>query len=163
MNFKRMYGIKAPPKPKPMNKKQQPIIIIEDDQDDCDLISNAFHDIGVSNEIKFFPNGLEALHYLQVTSERPYLILSDVNMPLMNGFDLKQQIVNNPELKKKAIPFVFFSTSARQSEVGKAYDMMAQGYFLKSHNYNALKMQIKTIIDYWSLCKHPNSNYRSHD
>jgi CheY-like chemotaxis protein len=136
---------------------KNPIVIIEDDQDDCDLLVHAFEDLGIKNELKFFQNGLEALAYLKATDDRAFLILSDVNMPLMNGMDLKKTIYKDERLRKQTIPFVFFSTSSRPKEILQAYEMMVQGYFIKSNDFENLKALLKVIIDYWKVCRHPNS------
>ena len=141
--------------PKANSMTKNPIIIIEDDQDDCELIVHAFKDLNVENEVKFFHNGLDALNYLKTTTDKVFLILSDVNMPLMNGMDLKRTIFADEQLRKQTIPFVFFSTSSRTKEIAQAYEMMVQGYFIKSHDYDNLKTLLKVILDYWRHCKHP--------
>ena len=138
-------------------KTNHPILIIEDDEDDCELIQSALDDIGIQNEQKCFRNGQEALNYLQNTSEKTFLILSDVNMPVLNGFELKRIINENDKLRTQSIPFVFLSTSDTKSEVNKAYDMLVQGYFKKPHTYGDIKDLLKMVTHYWGTARHPNS------
>ena len=88
--------------------KQGPILIIEDDQDDQYLLEEVFSALNIKNELKFFENGHFALEYLQTTKDKPFIILSDVNLPGMSGPDLKRSINENDRLRRKSIPFVFF-------------------------------------------------------
>lgn len=138
-------------------KTNHPILIIEDDADDCEFIQSALDEIGVLNEQKCFKNGKEALNYLQNTTENTFLILSDVNMPVLNGFELKQKINSSDKLRTQSIPFIFLSTSDTKSEVAKAYDLLVQGYFKKPHNYEDIKTLLKMVTNYWEVAKHPNT------
>ena len=135
--------------------KQGPILIIEDDQDDQYLLEEVFSALNIKNELKFFENGHFALEYLQTTKDKPFIILSDVNLPGMSGPDLKRSINENDRLRRKSIPFVFLTTSADPQAVEKAYDLLVQGYFQKANKISELKNMVKMIIDYWMNCKSP--------
>jgi len=134
-----------------------PIISIEDDADDQYLLQSVLEEMQISNKLYFFNNGLDALNYLQETKEQPFLILCDINMPVMNGLELRQTIDNNEYLKKKAIPFVFLSTSGSANLVEVAYESTIQGYYKKASGFDAFKNQIALIIEYWKACLHPNN------
>ncbi|CCH00073.1 response regulator receiver protein [Fibrella aestuarina BUZ 2] len=134
-----------------------PILIIEDDEDDQYMINLSLERLNVSNPRLFFSNGQEALTYLEVTTELPFLILCDVNMPLMNGLELRQCITDNETLKRKSIPFVFFTTASNPELVRAAYDETVQGFFKKSTTFGSLQEQIGLIIAYWQNCLHPNN------
>ncbi|MEZ0611297.1 response regulator [Fibrella sp. WM1] len=134
-----------------------PILIIEDDEDDQYMINLALERLKVPNQRIFFPNGQEALTYLEVTTELPFLILCDVNMPLMNGLELRQCITDNETLKRKSIPFVFLTTASNPELVRAAYDETVQGFFKKATTYDSLQEQIRLIIAYWQSCLHPNN------
>src|SRR5690606_8567890 len=99
----------------------------------------------------------KALEYLKTTSERPFIILCDVNMPIMNGLELKSQINMDDELKKKQIPFVFFSTSAMSSIVKDAFDMGVQGFFIKAQSLEEMENTLRVIFQYWEKCEHLNA------
>jgi CheY-like chemotaxis protein len=138
--------------------KSGPIIIIEDDRDDQEIIEDVFKELGTINKRLFFANPLEAFTYLKTTTEQPFIILCDVNLPLQNGLEFKQQIEADIELKLKCIPFIFFTTSADKIIVGKAYqDMTVQGFFQKENTLGGLKNSLSLIIDYWTVCRHPHS------
>jgi CheY-like chemotaxis protein len=135
------------------------IILLEDDEEDQELFREVLVEIGYSNPIKCFANGEEAFDFLKTTDEQPFLILSDVNLPRMNGIEFKRKVDNDSELRARAIPFVFFSTSIDKNAVDEAYhNLTVQGFFQKPHNFRELKSTIKLIIDYWKICRHPNSS-----
>lgn len=133
-----------------------PIIAIEDDADDQFLLKTAISELNISNNIVFFENGLQALNYLETTQDQPFLILCDINMPVMNGLELRENIDRNDYLKKKSIPFVFLSTADNPQIVDAAYDSKIQGFYKKLSNFNEYQKQIRIIIDYWKYCLHPN-------
>ena len=135
-----------------------PIILIDDDQEDEELIREVLHQLGVKNTLIHFTDCTIAFDFLKNTSENPFIIISDINLPKQNGIEFKRQIDSDPELRSKSIPFVFFSTSTDKISVNTVYkEMTVQGFFKKTNSIGELKTVIKTIIDYWTLCKHPNS------
>jgi len=114
-------------------------------------------DLNIENELRSFENGHQALDYLLVTVEKPLIIICDINMPLMNGIELRDTIDDNPYLKKKAIPFIFLSTSSNRSLIEQAYGSTIQGFYKKEHNYETFRTHINLIINYWKECLHPNN------
>lgn len=140
-----------------MKSKSGPLIIIEDDLDDQEIIKEILQSMGISNTLLLFSDGTEALTYLQTTTEQPFLIICDVNLPKMNGLEFRIEINNDERLRKKSIPFVFFSTNASRDTVVRAYDLTVQGFFTKSATLRELQDTLAMIINYWSYCKHPNN------
>ena len=137
--------------------KNGPIIIIEDDADDKKLLEDVLRELKIHNSITWFDNCHRALQYLRETPVQPFIIFSDVYMPGFTGIELKRQIDADPELRKKSIPFVFLTTTITQETVDEAYsDMTVQGFFAKEYSYEKLKETLKIIVDYWSVCQHPN-------
>lgn len=134
-----------------------PIIIVDDDPDDQFLIQRILERLGVLSPVLFFDNGKDALFYLSNTVEETFLIMSDINMPIMNGLELRERINRNESLRRKSIPFVFFSTAARPVDVNAAYDMTVQGFFVKDVNLESMEESLEIILRYWTRCKHPNS------
>src|SRR5688572_4400995 len=94
-----------------MMRTQGPLVLVEDDSDDQEIIVSILKNLGLQNDVKLFHNGEEALNYLYEAIEEPFLILSDINMPIMDGIAFKKTIDNNDFLKKRCIPFIFLSTS----------------------------------------------------
>ena len=133
-----------------------PIIIIEDDLDDRELLEMIFTRLNYPNEVLFFDDGLKALEYLEGNSEKPFLILSDINLPKITGPELKEKIKNNSDLHMKCIPYLFFTTSAGQRDVIDAYSKSVQGFFIKPSTLAELEKTISTIVEYWKICSSPN-------
>ena len=137
--------------------KYGPVIIIEDDYDDQFLLDIAFKKLGYANEVLYFFDGQQALDYLQDTTVTPFLILSDINMPRLDGFALRDKIQMDANLQRRCIPYLFFSTAVSQDMVVNAYSLSAQGFFIKPNTLPELETTISVIMEYWIRCASPNS------
>lgn len=138
-----------------MNKKGA-IIVIEDDLDDQDFFDVVFKELNYENKILFFSDGQEALDHLRESEEEPFIVFSDINMPKLNGIELRNQIFENESIRLKTIPYLFFTTSAAQQDVVNAYSKSIQGFFVKPTDFQELKSTVKTIVEYWQKCVSPN-------
>ncbi|MBC7486161.1 MAG: response regulator [Cytophagaceae bacterium] len=136
--------------------KNGPVVVIEDDQDDQEMLAEIFKRLNYKNEIVFFVDGHAALEYLNKTDVIPFLILSDINMPKINGFELRDKVHTNLLLHVKCIPYLFFTTSATKESVTDAYAMSVQGFFVKPNSFEKLEHTIKKIMEYWKECIAPN-------
>ena len=132
-----------------------PIIIIEDDVDDQELMNEIFRELQIPNLLRFFDSSLQAFEYLLTTIERPFLILSDINLPAMTGLELCKKISETESLKMKSIPFIFLTTTSDNRVIAEAYDMFVQGFFVKPGSIKELKGTIRMIVDYWKVCMRP--------
>jgi CheY-like chemotaxis protein len=133
------------------------ILLVEDNADDELFFKEALQELKIDYPIIVAKNGEEALDIIKTTKEDFLAILSDMNMPKMNGLELKREIETTPPLKMKAIPFIFFSTAASQKEVIEAYDLGVQGYFNKPNSFEELVENLDIIIRYWKRCRHPKN------
>ena len=136
--------------------KNGPVIIIEDDADDQDFLTEIFHKLNYQNKILFFFDGQEALDHISATDELPFLILSDINMPKLNGFELREKLKTDANLSNKCIPYLFFSTASNQKSVIDAYSQSVQGFFVKQSSMIELEKTISAIMEYWRRCAAPN-------
>ena len=136
-----------------------PIIVIDDDIDDQEIMQHAIRELGIKNEIIYFSLCTDALDYLTNHTDEinPFIILSDINLPKMNGIELKKKIDENERLRRKSIPFIFLSTAYDKKILEQAYEHRVQGYFLKGSTMAALKETLSIIFRYWSMSKHPNA------
>jgi CheY-like chemotaxis protein len=137
------------------------IILIEDDVDDRefinDLIAQVLNENNYTNKVVTISNSLKVVDYLRETPESPFLIISDINMPGINGFSLRQQIFEDEQLNDKCIPYVFLTTSGDNVEFMKrAYGLSIQGYFTKPGDYMEFKVLLSDIIRYWKVAKIAN-------
>jgi CheY-like chemotaxis protein len=133
-----------------------PIILIDDDDDDLMILKTVLKKEGITNKLKIFTNGLDAFSFLKSMTEKAFLILCDINMPKMSGLELRDAINEDSVLKEKSIPFVFFTTSAAEHSVQHAYKTSVQGFFEKGVTFEEVGRQLRTIVEYWKMCKHPN-------
>jgi CheY-like chemotaxis protein len=127
-----------------------PIYIVDDDKDDEDLIREAFNELGITNELRFFSTAEGVLYELNNNENTPFVIISDINLPRMDGFQLREKVLEGTGIRDKSIPFIFWSTSASDAQIRRAYDLSAHGFFLKGTTYKELKERIHEMIKYWS-------------
>ena len=139
--------------------KSGPIIIIEDDEDDQLLFELVLKKLGYPNQVIYFSDGEAALAYLNQMKNVPFLILSDINMPKLDGFALRDKIHTDSQLSIKCILYLFFSTVLDQRIVIDAYSLAVQGFFVKQTSLKELEETLSIIIQYWKRCAAPN-NFR---
>lgn len=138
--------------------KNGPILLIEDDRDDFEIIVDVLKELRISNKLEWFSNTRDAFNYIMNLQVRLFLILCDINLPGENGIEFKRRLDSEEDLRHKSVPFVFYSTSAEQSLVNEAFSKYSiQGFFKKLNNYHDIKNLFQIILNYWSLSKHPTS------
>ena len=135
--------------------KQGPIIVIEDDIEDQEILTHVFKNLDYPNEVIFFSDGQDALDFLVASKEKPFLILSDINMPKLSGFQLRDKIHTNEKLTLKCIPYLFFTTASTPQTVIDAYSKSVQGFFVKPGSMERLEKTMKKIVEYWQECEAP--------
>jgi len=136
--------------------KKGPIIVIEDDVDDQDVLKEIFYKLNYQNKVLFFSDGEAALAHITACEEPPFLILSDINLPKLDGFALREKLKTDAKLSNKCIPYLFFSTASNQKSVINAYSQSVQGFFLKPNTIPEFEKTISLIIEYWRRCAAPN-------
>ena len=136
----------------------KPIIIIDDDNDDLEIIQQALAELRVENEIIVFNDGFAFLDYIRTTEKKSFFILCDINMNKIGGLELKKLILDDERLRLKCVPFLFLSTSGASPAIEKAYSYNVQGYFIKPANFEKLRDMLHSIIKYWGYSEHPNKN-----
>ncbi len=134
-----------------------PVIIIEDDIDDQDMLTEVFRKLKYPNELLFFTDGQEALKFISARNVVPFLILSDINLPKLTGFELREKLKTDANLSLRCIPYLFFSTALNQKAVIDAYSLSVQGFFVKQTTMAELEKTIMVIMEYWKRCAAPNS------
>ncbi|HMJ47770.1 MAG TPA: response regulator [Ferruginibacter sp.] len=135
--------------------KDGAIIIVEDDPDDKDIITQILSDIGISNETISFSNGEEAYSHLTKDVSEPFLIISDINMPKMNGIELKHKIQIESGTKFLSVPFILMSTAEPTDNNIKKATKSVQEYFKKPNNLADYKKELEGIIGFWTSPSQP--------
>lgn len=130
-------------------KMHRDILIIEDDEDDRDILKEIFRDLGYKNNLVFFADSTQVLDYLRRPEIQPFIIISDINMPKLGGFELRNIIMNEEILMDKDIPYIFISNAQDENSIKQANKLSIQGYIHKGDDYNKYKDTIKKLVDYW--------------
>jgi CheY-like chemotaxis protein len=133
-----------------------PIVFIDDDEDDQVLFEPILNELAPASQVLFFQDPEQAITYLRMTQQRPFLIIAEVGMQRMNGIELRQEIERDPVLRKRAIPFIFFTHPIYRQQVEEAYELTIQGFFEKKESMTEARAQLAAIVTYWSSCLHPN-------
>ncbi|MCH2156924.1 MAG: response regulator [Opitutales bacterium] len=137
------------------------IALIDDSEDDILMMREA---VALSAPLKItevFHNGMEALEKLILNSrpaQLPDLILLDINMPRINGFDVIRKLKNDARLR--IVPTILLTTSNREEDVLKAYALGASSYIQKPFEFDELVNSTRCVASYWSAMLLPNHNLR---
>jgi len=137
-----------------MNKMGS-IVIIDDDIDDREILQEIFKELNLPNEIRFFTSAQHALEFLAQPQANPFLIISDLHLQELDGFQLQEKIMNTPEIIQKCIPLVFVTTGTTKENLSRAYRISTQGIFFKPPQYDRWKYLLKGIYDYWQQASTP--------
>jgi CheY-like chemotaxis protein len=133
----------------------KPILLAEDDNADSMMTQRALNDLEVTNKLIHKVDGEDALEYLRDPSkEKPSVILLDLNMPRMDGFEFMEIIKVNEDLK--SIPVVVLSTSDMEEDINRSFKLGACGYIVKPVDYKRFVEVMKTVDMYWTLSRLPD-------
>ncbi|ODT86208.1 MAG: two-component system response regulator [Nitrosomonadales bacterium SCN 54-20] len=137
-----------------MKVTNKPILLVEDDRVDTMTVTRALKELQVKNTLVHVENGEEALDYLQdPTSNKPCIMLLDLNMPIMNGIELLKVVKNDQQLKR--IPVVVLTTSEEQQDKVNSFDLGIAGYMTKPVDYQQFIGIMRAIDAYWTMSEMP--------
>lgn len=124
----------------------RPIVLIDDDVDDIDMLVEAYKALPYKNELLTFHDSSEAYHYLTKNTVVPCLIISDMLMPKLTGLELYEKLRAFTGFKEYYIPFVFFSGAPVPPPTMGDNDLIMHYYFEKQCDFGELKKLLDTII-----------------
>ena len=136
------------------------ILLVEDNPGDVRLTRESLYDARIHNNMIVASDGLEAMACLRREGEygdatRPDLILLDLNLPRMNGFEVLNAIKEDPHLKR--IPVVVLTTSQAEQDIIQSYNLYANAYVTKPVDLEQFVKVLKSIEDFWlEIVKLPN-------
>lgn len=137
-----------------MKINNRPILLIEDDDVDVMTIKRALKEIAVPNPVVRRENGEQALAYLaDPASERPCIILLDLNMPIMNGIEFLQQAKQDERIR--SIPVIVLTTSEEQQDKVSSFSLGVAGYMAKPVEYRLFVAMMRSIDLYWTVSEMP--------
>jgi CheY-like chemotaxis protein len=135
-------------------KKSRPvnILLIEDNPGDVRLAQEAFKEGNINVQLDVVMDGLEAIHFLHKDapyqdSNRPDLILLDLNLPKKDGREVLGEIKEDPALR--SIPVVVLTTSNAEQDIKHSYDLHVNCYINKPVDFDRFFEIIKQIEEFW--------------
>lgn len=139
----------------------QMILLIEDNQTDIGLARRAFEKCNIHNELIVMEDGQDALDFLfgnnsragAVDGELPRLILLDLKMPRIGGFDVLRRI--RGDVRTSRIPVVILTSSGEEEDVAAAFDLGANSYIRKPVDFKKFSEAIQNISFYWLHLNEP--------
>ncbi len=138
-----------------------PILLVEDDPDDEELILLAFKDHNVTNDIVVARDGAEALEYLFATGQYagrdpaklPALVLLDLKLPKLNGLEVLKRMRRNSWTK--IIPVVALTSSNEEQDILASYQLGTNSFVRKPIDFHEFQKAVKKIGIYWLLVNQP--------
>jgi CheY-like chemotaxis protein len=128
------------------------ILLVEDDEVDQKALRWAFDKLKIANPLVIAGDGVEAWEMLP-TLARPYLIITDLNMPRMNGIELLKKIRSSPEYRDSIV--FALTTSNDEADKIAAYNLNVAGYMLKTDMGTSFQRAISLIDNYWKVVEFP--------
>lgn len=131
------------------------ILLVEDDKMDIELTLDAFQEVRFKNSIQVAKDGQQALDYLfgredyadRTQYPLPHLVLLDLKMPGVDGFEVLRQVKAVPILKR--IPVIILTSSKEEGDRALTYDIGANSYLVKPVSFDGFLEIIKHIEGYW--------------
>lgn len=133
-----------------MAAKPVRLLLVEDNPADVFLMETALELSALPVQMDVARDGVEALDYLEgMGAGLPYpdLMLLDLNMPRMNGFEVLEAVRGNPALRH--LPVVVFTTSAAPEDVKRAYALQANSYVSKPATLDEFLHLMTLLGAYW--------------
>ena len=121
------------------------IVIAEDDEDDRFIIENAFRRDPQFATVDLVRNGRELLEYLRKKNSRPDVILTDINMPVMDGLQALEEIRSDQELR--SIPAFVYSTTVNPAYQLKCLELGTRGYLTKPNSLQDFNLIPGKIVE----------------
>jgi chemotaxis family two-component system response regulator Rcp1 len=128
------------------------VLLVEDSNGDVRLTQEAFRDANRSIDLQVAADGVEAMAFLRregahAHAARPDLVLLDLNLPKMDGREVLAQIKADDGLKM--IPTVILTTSDREADIVKSYQLQANCYLIKPVQFDEFASLVRSINDFW--------------
>jgi CheY-like chemotaxis protein len=126
------------------------ILLVEDNEGDILLTTEAFEESKIINIVEVIRDGKEAINFfngLINKDDTPDLVLLDINLPKMNGHEVLMFIKNNE--KYKHIPVIMLTTSSSEKDILQSYKSHVNCYITKPIDVNDFMQAVTKIEDFW--------------
>lgn len=135
------------------------ICLIDDDPDHVTIISRAIRELDGDTRVQTLSDGGEALAWLTTTEHLPDLILLDINMPGLSGFDVLEALKADERLRR--VPVVMLTSSDLSADVARAYELGASGFISKPSYLHDLRAVLGNTLLYWSAMRRADPGFGS--
>ncbi len=127
------------------------ILLVEDNSSDEKLALLAFRSCGVVNQIVVQRDGAAALDYLfgEPTAELPALVLLDLKLPRLDGFDVLRRI--RADRRTRLLPVVILTASNEEEDIAQSYSLGANAYVRKPVSFDELIEAARSVCRFWLL------------
>jgi len=130
---------------KPIN-----ILLIEDNDGDILLTTEAFEESKIVNKITAIKDGKKAINFFETLSNKedaPHLVLLDINLPKVSGHEVLMYIKTSE--KYKSIPVIMLTTSSSEKDILSSYKNHVNCYITKPIDVTDFMKAIMKIEDFW--------------
>lgn len=149
-----------------MGDSEYLILVFEDDPNDALLLQRALKKNDMNNPVHVVTNGEDGIAYLErrgpfADREKfpfPRVILLDLKMPRKGGLEVLEYLRQHPELK--VIPTIVFTSSRETQDVERAYDLGANAFMVKPHDFEGLVAVMRKIREFWDASEKPKPKAR---
>ena len=136
------------------------ILVGEDNTDDVFLLKHALKKAQFENPVQFVSDGEEVMAYLagegkfadRAQHPFPGLLLLDIKMPRLDGLETLALIRNDPRYKRLVV--ILLTSSNREQDINRAFDLQANSYLLKPARPEALLGTLEQVRAYWLGLNH---------
>lgn len=135
------------------------VLIVDDDPDHLLIIRRALDEAGLPVAVESVEDATMAQRLLVDGAVRPDLVLLDINMPGLSGFDLLRAIKADPGLRR--MPVVMLTSSELLADVEQAYELGASGYISKPSKLPEVRAVLSHTLLYWSAMRRAEPAGRS--
>jgi CheY-like chemotaxis protein len=123
------------------------VYLVDDDVDDLTIVQDALAEYSYKGPVSTIPNGVILLKQLESASNRPNLIILDLNMPMLDGFTVLKRIKDSPQLK--SIPVIILTASSNKADELRCFELGCEFFFNKPvriAEYATLTAIVKSIL-----------------
>lgn len=136
------------------------MLLVEDNQNDVELLLAVLEESALVNKVVVARDGAEALDYLfrreQFATrgeELPCVVLLDIKMPKVSGFEVLQQI--RADARLRWLPVVMLTSSRADRDIIESYELGANSYVVKPVNFDEYVETVKDIGAFWGRRNEP--------
>lgn len=130
------------------------VLVVEDSESDVMLLREALDEAEGGVELDVVRHGEDALAYLRRegkyrAAEQPDLMVLDLNLPRMGGFEVLQALRDDRDPRLRRLPVVVFTTSSSATDVDRAYDLHASSFMTKPTAFDRYVEAVRTFREFW--------------